>query len=57
MKQRQACDHCGGRFGLVIYRWWGARFCKRTCKDAHLHDVMLGQDKVLCWYGFLRGRY
>jgi hypothetical protein len=54
MKQRQACDHCGGRFGMVTYRWWGHRFCKRTCKDTFLRQVAIGRDKVLCWYGFLR---
>ena len=28
MKKSQVCDHCGGHFGLVTYRWWSSRFCK-----------------------------
>jgi hypothetical protein len=55
MRQREACDHCGGRFGLVTYRWWGNKFCKRTCKDAHLREVALGREKILCWYDWLPG--
>ena len=30
--------HCGGRFGLVTHRWWGNKFCKRTCKTAYLRE-------------------
>ena len=56
MKQHKACDHCGGRFGLATYRWWGARFCKNRCKDAYLHDVALGRREIVCWYGFLHAR-
>ena len=57
MRQRKACDHCGGRFGLVTYRWWGNKFCKKVCKDAHLREVALGREKILSWYGCLpRGR-
>jgi hypothetical protein len=35
---RQVCDHCGGRFGRVTHRWWDNKFCKRTCKNAHLRE-------------------
>ena len=43
MRQRevckhQVCDHCGGRFGMVTHRWWGDKFCKRTCKNAYLRE-------------------
>ena len=55
MRHRQACDHCGGPFGMVTCRWRGNKFCKRTCKDAYLREVAPGQDKIICWYGFLRG--
>ncbi len=33
--KHQVCDHCGGRFGMVTHRWWGNKFCKRACKNAH----------------------
>jgi hypothetical protein len=37
--KHQVCDQCGGRFGMVTYRWWGNKFCKSTCKDAYLREV------------------
>jgi hypothetical protein len=29
------CDFCGGKFGLIVHRQWGRRFCKLACKRAH----------------------
>jgi hypothetical protein len=43
----QACDHCGGHFGMVTHRWWGSKFCRRTCKDAYLREVALGLGRLL----------
>jgi hypothetical protein len=42
---RQACDYCGGRFGMVTHRWRGNKFCKAVCKDAYLREVTL--DRIL----------
>jgi len=56
MKHHQACDHCGGRFGLVTHRWWGSKFCKRACKNAYRGEVALMREKLFFWHGFLRGR-
>jgi hypothetical protein len=50
-----ACDHCGGRFGMVTYRWWGSKFCKKTCKAAFLRELGLSRDEICRWFGFLRG--
>jgi hypothetical protein len=36
--KHRVCDHCGGRFGMVTHRWWGNKFCKRTCKNAYLRE-------------------
>jgi hypothetical protein len=36
--KHQVCDYCGGRFGMVTYRWWGDKFCTRTCKNAYLRE-------------------
>src|SRR5215831_6339455 len=36
--KHQVCDHCGGRFGMVTHRWWGNKFCKRACKNAHRRE-------------------
>ncbi len=43
--KHQVCDYCGGRFGMVTHRWWGDKFCKRTCKNAYLlenHHTLSG---------------
>jgi len=42
---------------MVTHRWWGIKFCKRTCKDAYLHELALGRDKIRRWYGFGRGQW
>jgi hypothetical protein len=39
---------------MVTHRWWGNKFCKRTCKGAYLRELALGRDKICRWYGFLR---
>src|SRR5262249_34689538 len=49
--KHQVCDRCGGRFGRVTHRWWGSKFCKRTCKDAYLRDVTLDRDTIRRWFG------
>jgi hypothetical protein len=52
MRQPQVCDHCGGRFGMVTHRWWGNKFCKRTCKGAYLRELARGRDKIRRRYAF-----
>ncbi len=27
---------------MVTHRWWGNKFCKRTCKGAYLRELALG---------------
>jgi hypothetical protein len=54
VRPRQACDHCGGPFGMVTHRWWGSKFCKRRCKEAYLREIMLDRDTVHRWCGLLR---
>src|SRR5262249_19449573 len=49
--KHQVCDRCGGRFGMVTHRWWGSKFCKRTCKDAYLREVALERDTIRRWFG------
>ena len=50
-RKHQRCDHCGGRFGMVTHRWWGNKFCKRTCKDAYLREVMPDRNTLRRWFG------
>jgi hypothetical protein len=45
-QKRQVCHHCGGRFGLVTHRWWGKKFCKRTCLDNYIREDALDRDAV-----------
>jgi hypothetical protein len=39
ISKQQACDRCGGRFGMVTHRWWGNKFCRRACKEAFVREV------------------
>jgi hypothetical protein len=48
-QKRQVCDHCGGRFGLVTHRWWGSKFCKRTCRDNYIREVALDRNSIRRW--------
>jgi hypothetical protein len=36
---------------MVTHRWWGNKFCKRTCKGAYLRELALGRDKIRRRYG------
>ncbi len=29
------CDHCRGKFGLVVHRYWRMRFCCTACAHAY----------------------
>jgi hypothetical protein len=49
VRKHQVCDRCGGPFGMITHRWWGNKFCKRTCKDACLREVMLDRDAIRRW--------
>ena len=51
IRHPRICDHCGGRFGMVTHRWWGIKFCKKTCKDAYLRELAGGGGEE----GFVRG--
>jgi hypothetical protein len=54
-RARQLCDHCGGPFGMVTHRWWGSKFCRRRCKEAHIREAMLnGRMTILRLCGFAR---
>jgi hypothetical protein len=52
-KIANSCANCGGRFGMVTHRWWGNKFCKRTCKNEYLRELALGRDKIYRWFGVL----
>jgi hypothetical protein len=54
IRKLQVCDRCGGRFGMVTHRWWGHKFCKRTCKEAHVREVTLGREVIRRWSGTVR---
>jgi hypothetical protein len=54
IRKLQVCDRCGGRFGMVTHRWWGHKFCKRTCKEAHVREVTLGREVIYRWLGTVR---
>jgi hypothetical protein len=33
------CDECGGRFGLIVYRYFARRFCRQRCKDSYMAQL------------------
>jgi hypothetical protein len=50
-RKPQVCDRCGRRFGMLTHRWWGNKFCKRSCKDAYLREVALDRAAIARWFG------
>jgi hypothetical protein len=52
MTMKNECAECRGKFGLVIYRYRGLRFCRLACAQtyAHKHE----QRFVFSWWSFLR---
>jgi hypothetical protein len=50
----QVCDRCGGRFGMVTHRWWGNKFCTRSCRDAYLHEIALDRAAITRWFGVVQ---
>ena len=48
--KHQVCVHCGGRFGMVTHRWWGSKFCKKSCRDAYLREVTLDRATIRRWF-------
>jgi hypothetical protein len=50
------CDMCGGRFGLIIYRHFACRFCKKRCKDLYLARLrQQAQEPKDHWLTYLSG--
>jgi ribosomal protein L20 len=50
------CDWCEGHFGLVVYRHWARRFCKRRCKDLYIARLQrLAQSSKTQWHSYLYG--
>ena len=54
IRKLQVCYRWGGRFGMVTHRWWGNKFCKRTCRDNYIHEVALDRDAIRRWLAFAR---
>jgi hypothetical protein len=53
-RKPQVCDRCGGRFGMVTHRWWGNKFCRRSCRDAYLHEIALDRAAIARWFGVVQ---
>jgi hypothetical protein len=48
------CDHCGGPFGLIVYRHFARRFCCKACKRLYLAMLRLrAQTHQERWLAFL----
>jgi hypothetical protein len=48
------CHHCGGKFGLIRYRWWGPMFCRRACIRAHLDELARARERLAKWFDSLK---
>jgi hypothetical protein len=45
------CDHCGGRFGLVLHRHYTLRFCAKKCLEGWKRDQLdkARRERFLQW--------
>jgi hypothetical protein len=55
-RMENRCDHCGGKFGLVHYPYWGRRFCRRACKDSFLARLAKERRRIGGGSAFFRPR-
>ena len=52
------CEECGGRFGLIVYRYFARRFCTKRCKAlflAQLRQRAQGPGAKDRWFAYLSG--
>jgi hypothetical protein len=47
------CAHCGGRFGLIVYRWYGQRFCRAKCRERFLQELDEKRMQLKRWLNFI----
>ena len=50
------CEECGGSFGLVVYRHFTHRFCRKRCRDRYLtrqHQLVPSARER--WLAYLSG--
>jgi hypothetical protein len=50
-KLENRCAHCGGKFGLICYNYWGLRFCRKACKDYFLAKNAKDHVRMRKWFG------
>lgn len=50
------CDNetCRRPFGLVVYRFYGYRFCREVCKNDFLAKIAQQRERMKQWLGYLR---
>ena len=51
-KSENRCASCGGKFGLVFYRHWQQRFCRKGCKHDFLAKAAKQHADMRKWLGF-----
>jgi hypothetical protein len=47
------CAHCGGKFGLVRYKWYSQQFCRKRCREAYVDKLAADRDRLRRWLGFI----
>lgn len=55
MKQNNFCDNesCRRKFGLVVQRWFGYRFCCTACKEDFLAKLSAQRERMRQWLSYL----
>jgi hypothetical protein len=51
--EMKRCAHCGGKFGLVRYKWYSRQFCRKRCREAYLDKLAADRDRLRRWLGFV----
>ena len=48
------CDECSGRFGLIVYRHFARRSCRKRCRDLYLSRLRrLAWAHKERWFAYL----
>jgi hypothetical protein len=52
-RSENCCANCGRKFGLVNYRHWGLRFCRKVCRHAFVARTAKEHLRMRKWFGLL----
>jgi len=52
MRKSKFCDNeaCRGKFGMIVQRWMGYRFCCKKCKEEFLAKLAAHRKRMKITY-------